>query len=99
MLRAAKVRPSSREDVQRLTRTARGYTNRWGRVARRFRDQHPCCVLCEQAGRVTASECVDHIVPHKGNLGLFWDEGNWQSLCFECHNSKTRKEQAGQKSP
>jgi 5-methylcytosine-specific restriction endonuclease McrA len=30
---------------------------------------------------------VDHIVPHRGNRGLFWARSNWQSLCATCHNS------------
>lgn len=29
---------------------------------------------------------VDHITPHKGDSTLFWDSGNWQSLCKSCHD-------------
>ena len=35
---------------------------------------------------------ADHIIPHKGNLELFWDEGNLQALCKSCHDRKTAKE-------
>ena len=35
---------------------------------------------------------VDHIIPHKGNLELFWDEDNLQALCKPCHDRKTAKE-------
>jgi 5-methylcytosine-specific restriction protein A len=36
---------------------------------------------------------VDHIIPHKGDMKLFWDSDNWQGLCKSCHSKKTAKEQ------
>ncbi|WP_326537644.1 HNH endonuclease signature motif containing protein, partial [Pseudorhodoferax sp.] len=30
---------------------------------------------------------ADHIVPHKGDLGRFFDRGNLQSLCKPCHDN------------
>lgn len=48
---------------------------------------------CHEEGRTTAATQTDHVVPHKGDLGLFWDsQGNWQSLCASCG---ARKSQAG----
>ena len=47
---------------------------------------------CEQQGRITPATVVDHIVPHKGNLELFWAESNLQALCKSCHDRKTTKE-------
>ena len=39
---------------------------------------------------------VDHIKPHKGNRGLFWDRNNWQPLCKMHHDStKAREESSG----
>lgn len=38
---------------------------------------------------------VDHIIPHRGDMKLFWDEDNWQSLCKHCHDVKTAKEDGG----
>jgi 5-methylcytosine-specific restriction protein A len=35
---------------------------------------------------------VDHIVPHRGDPVLFWDEANWQGLCKLCHDAKTARE-------
>lgn len=32
---------------------------------------------------------VDHVIPHRGNERLFWNEQNWQALCYECHSQKT----------
>jgi 5-methylcytosine-specific restriction protein A len=47
------------------------------------------------AGNAREANVVDHVVPHRGNYDLFWDEGNWQSLCEECHNTKTAAEDGG----
>jgi predicted kinase len=44
---------------------------------------------------ITAGEVVDHIIPHKGDYELFWDEGNWQTLCKRCHDVKTATEDGG----
>jgi 5-methylcytosine-specific restriction protein A len=32
---------------------------------------------------------VDHIKPHKGDRGLFWELANHQALCKRCHDRKT----------
>jgi 5-methylcytosine-specific restriction protein A len=54
--------------------------------------EHPLCVECERQGRITPATVVDHIVPHKGNLELFWDENNLQAICKRCHDGKTAGE-------
>ncbi len=60
--------------------------------------EHPLCVMCEAAGIATAAGVVDHIIPHRGDRVLFWDRGNWQSLCTEHHDSaKQRMERAQRK--
>lgn len=38
---------------------------------------------------------VDHIIPHKGDQSLFWDQMNWESLCARCHGLKTATEDGG----
>jgi 5-methylcytosine-specific restriction protein A len=50
---------------------------------------HPLCVECERVGKLIAATIVDHIISHKGDPILFWDESNWQALCRQCHNRKT----------
>ena len=40
-------------------------------------------------GNLTPATVVDHIIPHRGDMKLFWDESNWQALCESCHNHKT----------
>jgi len=54
---------------------------------------HPICKHCEEAGRVTAAQDVDHRTPFQGlddPLRLDWN--NLQSLCRHHHNIKTRRE-------
>lgn len=53
------------------------------------------CRACLAEGRLVAAECVDHIVPHKGNSLLFWDKRNWQPLCNACHSHKTASSDGG----
>lgn len=53
--------------------------------------------ICMECGRLegnTALLICDHIVPHRGNEHLFWDENNLQTLCKTCHDTiKQREEQ------
>lgn len=74
---------------------ARGYNSRWRKASKMFLSRHPLCVECQKQGRLTAATVVDHIIPHKGNQTLFWDENNWQPLCKRCHDVKTVKEDGG----
>lgn len=76
----------------RATAAERGYGSRWQRARLTFLNDHPLCVRCEAKGLVTEATVVDHVTPHKGDQGLFWDEANWQSLCETCHNQKTANE-------
>ena len=69
----------------------RGYTSSWQRAREGFLMSHPLCVMCEQQGRLTAATVVDHVVPHKGDSAVFWDTGNWQSLCTNHHNSHKQR--------
>jgi 5-methylcytosine-specific restriction enzyme A len=67
------------------------YTSVGYRAMRRaFLNRHPLCVECH----APATE-LDHVRPHRGNVALFWDQGNWQGLCKRCHDRKTAREAAG----
>ena len=68
------------------------YDRRWRRVSKAFLRAHPLCVACEAEGKLTPATVVDHIVPHRGDRKLFWDESNWQGLCKRCHDTKTLTE-------
>lgn len=57
---------------------------------------HPLCVHCLKQGRTEAATVVDHIIPHCGDMVLFWDSANnWQSLCKTHHDVKTASEDGG----
>jgi 5-methylcytosine-specific restriction endonuclease McrA len=62
-------------------------TVQWRKVAKRFLFAHPLCLFCNRMGRISPATVVDHIVPHKGDLALFWDESNLQPLCKKCHDN------------
>ena len=68
---------------------ARGYDTRWRKARKAFLQLHPLCAECMKEGKLTPSTVVDHIVPHRGDPRLFWDEKNWQPLCKDCHDRKT----------
>lgn len=66
------------------------YNYKWEKRSRAFRREHPLCERCKTLGLVRPAQVVDHVVPHRGDETLFWDEpGNWQSLCVECHSIAT----------
>lgn len=71
----------------------RGYGVRWRKARLAYLSEHPLCVYCEREGRVQAAEVVDHIKPHKGEMELFWDQDNWQSLCKPHHDSVKQSEE------
>ncbi len=71
---------------------ARGYDSKWQKARKRFLETHPLCEICKKNGKFTKATVVDHIIPHKGNMKLFWDTDNWQALCKPCHDKKTLTE-------
>jgi 5-methylcytosine-specific restriction protein A len=79
------------ESVDRLRGGAafRGYDRKWREARDAFLRRHPLCVICRAEGKLTPATVVDHIIPHRGNMKLFWDQDNWQPLCREHHNKKT----------
>ena len=50
------------------------------------------CVQCAKQGKYVRATVVDHIIPHRGDQKLFWDQNNWQALCKSCHDKKTLTE-------
>ena len=70
----------------------RGYDAWWRKASKAFLQAHPLCVRCMEEGKYMRATVVDHIKPHRGDPKLFWDEGNWQSLCKKCHDQKTMME-------
>jgi 5-methylcytosine-specific restriction protein A len=78
------------------TSTQRGYGYKWQQARAGYLEKHPLCIYCERAGRTASASVVDHIVPHRGDMTLFWDRGNWQGLCVTCHSGTKQREEAAQ---
>ena len=79
----------------RASAAKRGYGRRWQKKRDRFLKKNPLCAECLKEGIIEVATTVDHIEPHKGDMELFWDEENWQSLCTPHHNKKTAKYDGG----
>lgn len=45
------------------------------------------CQLCHRA---TSEPIADHIKPHNGNMALFFEIDNIQTLCPTCHSGRKR---------
>ena len=84
---------SSSLPFMRKDATQRGYDHKWRSARVRHLKKHPLCEYCKRDGHVIAATVVDHVIPHKGNKGLFWDKSNWQSLCTSCHSSVKQREE------
>lgn len=82
------------QDRNRGTATERGYDARWRKYRAAYLAEHPLCVVCLTQGRIEPAVVVDHIIPHRGDPVLFWDEKNHQGLCTSHHNAKTARESA-----
>lgn len=80
----------------RQTSAQRGYGYRWQKAREGYLRKHPLCADHGRRGQIVAATVVDHVIPHRGDSKLFWDSGNWQSLCKHCHDShKQRLEKSG----
>lgn len=83
---------SPRPPDTRPSAAARGYDHRWQRERIEYLHYHPRCVVCRDKATV-----VDHIVPHNGIEELLRSQSNWQALCRDCHNRKTKQESANRR--
>jgi 5-methylcytosine-specific restriction enzyme A len=76
-------------DRRRPNAVQRGYDARWRRESRIFLAQpenRRCCCGCNRV-----ADTVDHHIPHRGDMVLFWDTTNWRPYAFGCHSSKAQK--------
>jgi 5-methylcytosine-specific restriction protein A len=80
--RVPRARPNA--EVRKLYATVR-----WFAYRRQVLSRQPLCVVCQEEGRTTMATEVDHYIPHRGNLTLFWDYLNLQALCHYHHGQKT----------
>lgn len=86
-----------REEGSQYNRTSRPFkhlynSSRWKVLRKQFLQEHPLCEECKRKGVIKPATIVDHVVAHKGNEVLFWDQSNWQGLCKHHHDQKTAKD-------
>jgi 5-methylcytosine-specific restriction enzyme A len=79
-------------DGLRPSAAARGYGSRWRQARTGFLRRNPLCDACAKAGLLVPATVVDHVIPHRGNRELFWDQTNWAPSCKRCHDGKTARE-------
>ena len=77
---------NKRHDAKRPTASQRGYDSKWRKARKEWLHHNPTCVMCG-----TKADTVDHITSHKGDMKLFWDKTNWQSLCAHHHNTHKQR--------
>lgn len=59
-------------------------TAKWLKLRKKKLATNPLCELCKQPGNE-----IDHIFDHKGDVVLFYEWLNLQTLCKPCHSRKT----------
>lgn len=67
-------------------------SQRWRNLRLVHLASEPLCRMCKQEGRLTPATICDHIVPHKGDVALFYG-GPFQSLCKPCHDRHKQTEE------
>jgi 5-methylcytosine-specific restriction protein A len=84
-------------DARRPSAARRGYGARWDAARRAYLAQHPLCECdeCRRTGELKASSVVDHIIAHRGDPRLFWDQSNWCAMSKTCHDRKTSRQDGG----
>lgn len=89
--------PAKRDVTGAIVKDERGhlYGHRWREARLKFLARHPLCQDCKHEGIRTPATEVDHMIPHRGDLALFWNKGNWQGLCKTHHSRKTATENGG----
>ena len=90
-----KAQETKRYEKQRGTASQRGYTTTWRRARKIYLTNNFFCAECKRHGIARLATIVDHIIPHRGDEKLMWDEDNWQPLCDTCHNRKTARQDGG----
>ena len=59
-----------------------------------YRCQHAGCGVMLQPGRnKPTSAVVHHVTPHKGDMELFYNIDNLQSVCWSCHSGDIQSQE------
>ena len=73
--------------------TARGYGYEWQQYRIEYLIAHPLCAIRGE-GCTLAATVVDHVVPHRGDMSLFWNPANHQAVCNHCHSKHKQRQEA-----
>lgn len=72
-------------------------TAAWQRMRLAQLKHEPLCEFCKTKNIITEADTVDHIRPHRGDMKLFFDSKNLQSLDKKCHSKiKQKLEKSGE---
>lgn len=82
--------PRKPKEDKRPPSSQRGYGAKWRKTKSGYLANHPLCAICGKKATT-----VDHIIPHKGDMKLFWDRKNWQPACQSCNSRKAAKYEGG----
>jgi 5-methylcytosine-specific restriction protein A len=66
-------------------------TSQWKTLRKKVLAEQPFCAKCGLSDKETKLE-VHHIIPARGNEGLFFDRDNLVSVCPICHKYLTNRE-------
>ena len=91
--RISSLKPKPKDN--RESASKRGYGARWRLLRHRHLSKEPLCRECLSTNKITIATVVDHIIPHKGDMKLFYASDNRQSLCKFHHDTKTAREDGG----
>lgn len=92
IIEAKKKKENLVYEKKRGSSQERGYDSAWKKASKEWLRKHRWCNIC----KIKPAELVDHIIPHKGNKKLFWDDkNNWQPSCKSCNSSKAAKYEGG----
>lgn len=70
-------------------------TRKWKRLRKSQLMKQPLCEQCFKLDMIVSATVVDHKRAHLGDLEMFYDTENLQSLCVSCHNRKTATQDGG----
>jgi len=68
-------------------------SRRWRKIRDIVLNEEPLCRLCLKSNKETPSTVIDHCIPHKNDLKLFYDRENLQGICASCHSGIKRIEE------
>jgi hypothetical protein len=70
-------------------------SKRWKQLRKHILDKSPYCQCPHHNGKQYPANVVDHKIPHRGNLRLFWDVRNLQSMAKVCHDKFKQSQEKG----